>query len=580
MKRIQKSVNRISGEWIRKTVLAMIVLGTCLLGNGIAAAEPDASPPFVEGSRYDQNVPSPESILGYAVGSRLATVDEIHRYYQALSDQSKHVQLRTYGQTHEGRDLVTLVVSSPENMALLDVIREQIGRLADPAKLSRPEEAEEIIRHAPAIAWLGYSIHGDETSPADAAVWVAYQLAAGQDEVTQDILKNVVVCIDPLQNPDGRERYLAQMRMFGGKVANPDVQSAQHRGAWPWGRGNHYFFDLNRDFFILSQPESRARVKAFQEWNPQLFVDSHEMGPLDTYLFSPAREPFNPNFTDNNKRWHRVFAEDQSRAFDHYGWNYYTREWVDMWYPGYTDSITYRGAVMILYEQAGVDGSLVKRPDGTTMTYREAVHHNVISTMANLETLARRRSEILTDFYQGKKTSLQPPAEGDATAFLIEPSPNPSRDRRLLENLLAQGFEIYQANAAFTARSLVSRFSQNVAEKEFPAGTWIIPLQQPLRRLLHAVFDFDPPMTDTFLKEERFYLEKKDESRMYDVSAWSMPIAYSAECYEARSPIRAARQRVTEAPPLAGQIPDTPPQYGFVLDGMDDAATHAVSRLL
>ena len=164
-----------------------------------------------------------------------------------------------------------------------------------------------------------------------------YHLIAATDESTQYLLENLVVVVDPFQNPDGRERYLNQIAMVHGEIPNPDVQSLQHMGFWPWGRTNHYFFDLNRDWLALIHPESRGRVEALHRWNPQFFVDSHEMGRMETYWFAPSTEPFNPNVTESLQYWWKVYAKDQAEAFDRHGWSYYTREPFDFWYPGYSD---------------------------------------------------------------------------------------------------------------------------------------------------------------------------------------------------------------------------------------------------
>ena len=570
MSEIQNKVNFL---WIF-AILSQI----SFTGHGEAAETYDV--PFVEGCTYELSVPDPTSVLGYPLGTRPATYNETWSYFQTLGNRCKNVRLYTYGETHEGRKLILLVISSPENMARLDSIKEKIGKLTDPRKLQNEEEAQAILEKTPAVAWLAYSIHGDELSSTDAAIWVAYQLAAGQDSVTQKILRDTVVCIDPMQNPDGRERSLAQIRSFNGKVNNPDAQSAQHIGMWPWGRGNHYFFDLNRDFFILSQPETRARVKAFQEWNPQLFVDSHEMGPLDTYLFSPPREPINRNLTPMHKKWSQIFAEEQAQAFDRHGWSYYTREWLDMLYPGYTEWIAYRGALMILYEQAGVNGSSVRRADGTTMTYRETVHHHITSSLANLKTLASRRSDVLRDYYEQKRKEIQPLQNGEVCAYLIEPATNTTRARRLVENLLDQGIEIDRADRDFSASGLTGVFGERLPDKKFPAGTWIVPARQPVKNLLHAVLEFDPRLKDSYLQEERFYLEKKNETRLYDVSAWSMPIAYGVDCWQATATIEVPQTRITELDAAPAPPPLSRPQYGYVLSGSDDSATIAVTRLL
>ncbi len=569
-----------------KTMRAAVVIfcfwaALILAVNGTPAANGmEYTAPFVEGGAYDPAVPAPESILGFPVGARPADTQEVRRYFQALSGAVKHVQLREYGVTHEGRQLFYLVVSSPENMARLEAIQERIGKLADPDQLGNGEDAQAIIRETPAVAWMAYGIHGDELSSTDAALWVAYQLAAGQDEASRRIRENVVVCVDPLQNPDGRERALTLTRMFIGQVANPDMQSAHHAGMWPWGRGNHYFFDLNRDFFILSQPETRARVSALREWNPQLAVDSHEMEPWETYLFSPSREPLNPHLSPSYHKWIRIFAENQAKAFDRHGWSYYTREWLDNWYPGYTDWIAYAGAIMILYEQAGVAGTVVRRHDGGIMTYRETVHHQITSSLSNLGTLALNRQAILSDYYAEKQKALRPPGENQIHAYLIEPATNPARETALVENLLRLGIDIHRADAPFPAAGLRTPLGISIAKKQFPAGTWIIPARQPMKNLLNAVLEFDTRMKDEFLAEERFYLEKKNESRLYDVSTWSMPIAYGVACYQATAPVEAPMTRVAQVAPPEGQCPSARPAYGYVLSAAEDPSTLAVTRLL
>ena len=297
------------------------------------------------------------------------------------------------GETTEHRPQYYLTISDPANIAELDRIRADHMRLADPRTLTEPA-AKTLAKTLPAVVWIGYGIHGDELSSVDAAMNVAYQLAAGTDTTTLLLLKNLVVCLDPMENPDGRERFLAQLQQWSGTVENTDAQSIHHSGIWPGGRGSHYLFDLNRDWFALTHPETRARVQTVVEWHPQVFIDAHEMGAYDTYLFSPPREPINPHVSPDGRAWWTVFSKDQARAFDRFGWSYYTREWNDDWYPGYANSWGhYLDAVGILYEQAGVEGTMVVRPDGTTLRYRETVHHHVVSSLANCQTAARHRED-------------------------------------------------------------------------------------------------------------------------------------------------------------------------------------------
>ncbi len=569
-------IRNIKSKWIMLGMCLVMFLSTF---SSWAAMDFKYDATFVEGCTYDDSVPNPDKILGYPVGTQAATYQEMLNYFEALSESCEHVQLFQYGETHEGRKLIYLVVSSPDNMRQLEAIKSKIRKLANPPGDSDKVEAASIIDKTPAIGWLGYSIHGDELSSTDAAIWVAYQLAAGQDEVTKQICKETVVCIDPLQNPDGRERFLTQMRMFNGKVMNPDVQSANHAGMWPWGRGNHYLFDLNRDFIIFSQPETVARIKIWREYNPQIFVDSHEMGGLDTYLFSPAREPINPFLPPTLEKWSNVFAQDQAAAFDKHGWSYYSREWLDNWYPGYTDWISYTGAISILYEQAGVDGSAIRRQDGSAMTFRESVHHHITSSLANLHTLAQRRKEIMRDYATLKLNNIQPCGKDEICAYIIEPGKNASRDSQFIEHLQLQGIEVFKTTKSLKMAQVSSRFGEIITDKEFPIGSWVVYTRQQMKNLINAVMEFDPRMTDEFLQQERFYLEKKNQSRLYDVSSWSMPIAHAVQCYSATMPVEIDRAKESSLK-IKPIFPSTVPAYGYVLDGDDDATTFAVSQLL
>jgi len=176
------------------------------------------------------------------------------------------------------------------------------------------------------------------------------------------------------------------------------------------------------------------------------------MGAFDTYLFSPPREPFNPFWTSTIHKWWKKFSGDQAKAFDRYGWSYYTREWNEEWFPGYGSSWSiFLGAVGILYEQAGVSGSQVKRPDGTILTYRESVHHQFVSSLANLATAADNRQELLSDYYKEKKGAVQPKS---VTTYLFVPGEDESRTQQFVQTLLLQNLEVKKTKSNVTASDL------------------------------------------------------------------------------------------------------------------------------
>ncbi len=536
--------------------------------------------PFFPQGTYDPDIPTPEEILGYQIGFKPSHYQEVISYLQALAQSTPRAKLIEYGKTHEGRDLLCLIVSSERNLKRLDQIKSSISKLADPRKISQPKEILSLIKQTPASAWLGFCVHGDELSSTDASLQLAYQLVAGTDSVTRMIRDRVVTLIDPLQNPDGRERFLKQLETASGKIPNFDDQSLQHGGFWPWGRGNHYLFDLNRDWFILTQPETRGKVKILLEFSPQLLVDAHEMGPQDTYLFSPPREPFLPALSTTIKKWWKIFARDQAQAFDRYGWSYYTREWLEMWYPGYANSWgLYTGALGILYEQAGVQGSAVRQKDGSLLTYREAVHHHFISAMTNLTTLARNKEAIFEDFSKEKKNAIHG-RKGSAQSFLFVPTKNKSRTDQLVEILLSQGIEVYQATKDFKAGKLYDFWGGFSSQKKFPKGTYIVPLDQPLSPLIRAILEFDPQMSPSFLRQERKALEKKHRTKMYEVSAWSLPLAYDVETYWSKREVKTSTRRITQVKPSVGKVVNPNPQYGYVFDYLDDRAVNALTVLL
>lgn len=528
---------------------------------------------------YEPGIPTPQEILGFEPGNQPATNSQIVTYFQLLAKSSDRAQLFKSGMTHEGRPLYYLIVSTEENMAQLDKIKKNVAKLADPRLVSPSKEANELISSSPIIAWMMYSIHGNELSGADASLQLAYQLVAGIDSITVKIREHAIVGIDPNENPDGRARTLAQLQQWSGAVATSDVQSIYHQGMWPGGRTNHYLFDLNRDWFLLTQPETRARVKAITGWNPQLVVDAHEMGSYDTYLFNPPREPINPFVHPNIKKWWAIFAKDQAKAFDQYGWSYYTREWLEEWYPGYGSSWPYyHGAIAILYEQARTAGTKVKRPEGIFLSFQEAVHHQFTSSMANIRTAVDNREAILRDFYAFKQEAISA-KNSSVKAYIIEPGNNPSRAFALVNVLQQQGIEVRVATENFKLKQSHDFWGNTYSSKIIHKDAYIIDLAQPAGRLAHTILDFDTRMTTDFLKTEREYLEKGKGTRMYEVSAWSLPLAYNVSIYEVNEKLAVKSRPIEVSPTSPGILINPTPDYGFAINNADDCILEVLLNL-
>jgi hypothetical protein len=532
---------------------------------------------FVAGAAYAPGIKSPDAFLGYPLGSRPARYGEVVSYFTYMAGASPRVRLAEMGKTYEGRTQYYAVVTAEENHARMESIKQALSRIATG---DRDAFSGSTADNTPLVVWVAYGVHGDELSSVDAAMQVLFQYAAGSDTATARALRNLVICIEPMQNPDGRERFLGQMEQWRGPIPNPDAQSIQHTGTWPYGRGNHYLFDLNRDWFFLTQIESRNRVAAVRAWQPQVVIDSHEMGAYDTYLFSPPREPVNPHVAASTIKWWKVFSGDQAKAFDRHGWSYYTREWLDEWYPGYGSSwVLYLDGVGILYEQAGVDGSLVKRPDGTTLTYREAVHHHIVSSVANLTTASANRGEILSDFAAARRNGVTVPKNGPRL-FLFPPGQQGVRRDRFAANLLHQGIDVRVAEESFRAGDVRDYFGSKPASRQFPAGTLVVSVGQPAGRLALALLEADPRMPNAVLQEERKALEKERGSRQYDVSAWSLPLVSGIEAYWSSESGPVPAKRYVVPAQTAGVVTNPGAAYGFLIEYSDDRSVDMLVRLL
>ncbi len=527
---------------------------------------------------FDASIPTQEAVTGVKPGSRPLRHGEVLRYFEALAEASPRATLQTYAHSHEGRPLVLLAVSDEVTIAGLEAFRTGHAQRLDPRRRSATDDTD-AVDGAKAVAWMAYGIHGDELSSTDAAASLAYWLIAGEDERAQAVREGLVVLIDPMENPDGRERFLAQTAAFAHKVPNPDQDDLSHTTVWPWGRGNHYLFDLNRDWFTMVHPES-ARSEVLAGWNPQIALDCHEMGNDSTYLFSPPREPFNPLLPDYMRKWWDRFAGDQARALDRKGYSYYTGEWNEEFFPGYGSSWpAYLGALGILYEMSGTDGTLVRRQDGSVRTYGEAVEHQVISSVANLETLAANRQEFLDDFVSARRAAIASP-KGPARAWLLPPGRSPQRTDALARLLRRQGIEVYRSEDGMNVSGLRDARTGHESSQDLPAGTWMVPLDQPASPLASVLLDPHVPMSTTALREERESIERGDGSRLYDTTAWSLPLLFGVESYW--TAVKPAGTWSLDSVPesRAGEVESAPSAYGYLAETTDDAAMGALAALL
>lgn len=536
---------------VRKTSLLTLalVLATALFSFAEAAA-PEFLAPLSRGESLelpptvDERLPRPETFLGYALGARFTTWDRIVSYLEALDTASPKVKMWEYGRTYEGRPLKLLAVSSAENMERLEEIRQDVLRLASPGSLNS-DERERLLRRTPLIVWLAYGVHGNESSSAEAAMGAAYVLAAGEGD-TSDLLRDMVVIIDPLSNPDGRERYVNGYKQRRGEEANPRRASAEHWEPWPGGRQNHYVIDLNRDWAWASQQETRQRIAAYRSWEPQVYVDFHEMGSDSSYFFPPAAEPIHPRIDRRVLSWLDTFGRANAASFDRQGWIYFKEENYDLFYPGYGDSYpSLRGAVGMTYEMAGGGraGQALALPDGTVLTLADRVGRHLTTSLTTVRTAARSSRRLLEDFVANRTKAGTEPVR----TYLW---PADQQEARSLADLLSfHGIQVRQLGQAaeVPVRSL-SRTTSEAQTRRFDAGTYAVSTSQPLGNLVETLMELDSPMSQSFLDRQRKRLEQNLDAEFYDITAWSLPLAFSVRTWVASGDVAANGRPLAESP--------------------------------
>lgn len=575
----------------------VIMLAAAALPAAAAAAAPAAAPVaaplnaglapldaarLFAGAAFDPAVPSLRDVTGADPAGRPLRPEEVLAWFRALDAASPRAALLEFGRTFEGRPLVLLAVSDEATIARLeDFRREHVARL-DPRL---PDVAGGVsLGDAKAVALLAYGIHGDELSSTDAACAVAGWLVGGVDGRAEQLRRDLLVLIDPCENPDGRARYLAQVQSFAHAESNPDQEDLAHTGVWPWGRGNHYLFDLNRDWIPMRLPES-ARAREVARWLPQLLVDSHEMGADASYLFPPARHPHNPHRPSTVRKWEKVFSDEQAGALDARGYPYFSGEWNEEFFPGYGSSwASYHGGIGILYEMSRTTGSRVRKHDGTERTFAQAVEHQVVSTLANLESLRSRRAEVLRDQRAARGEAVAQGARGERRAWLLTPDPrHPARLPELGAILAAQGIEaqVLGGERALSASVTDARTGRR-EPREVPPGSLLVRLDQPSGLLARAILDPHVPMNDAFFRDEREYLEKGRGSRLYDTTAWSLPLLRGVPAgWLATAPAGPWRpweagDAAVEAAPAA----PTGPWTSLVIDGDPEESCRLLAGLL
>ncbi|HEY5611481.1 MAG TPA: M14 family zinc carboxypeptidase [Thermoanaerobaculia bacterium] len=512
-------------------------------------------------------VPSPDEFLGYDIGARFTPHHRIVEYFDELQRTSPRIRIEHFGETYEGRSLLYAVITAEKHHAAIDDIRERIGAINRPDR-TPAATAESIAKSTPVIVWLAFGVHGNESSSTEAAMVVAHRLLTAKDSTLDD----AVVIIDPLENPDGRERYVSSFHRQSGLKPNADPQSFEHVEPWPGGRYNHYLFDMNRDWAWGSQRETRARVDAYRRWNPQVFVDFHEMSHQSTYFFPPDAHPINARIDKETAKWLEVFGMANAEAFARRAWPFFVAERFDLFYPAYGDSWpSLRGSIGMTYEMAGGGraGRVVEKEDGTLLTLAERAEKHATTAMATIEAAVANRAELILHNYRALENHYN---AAKTTYLILADSPNfvPAM------NLLArQGIEVSRLRAPL--RTKATRIDTNeTTTHDFPVGTAIVSSKQPLSGLVDTLLERTAEFSGSFIEQQRARVEADEGDEFYDVTAWSLPISHNLRAFSVTTP-------VGELEPWAAPQPSAEMRsgkFGYLISAIETDVYRAAGRLL
>ncbi|MCW8866403.1 MAG: M14 family zinc carboxypeptidase [Colwellia sp.] len=440
---------------------------------------------------YDKKISLPKETLGFEIGQRHVRHDQLKQYFTRLEQQSKRVKLTNIGKTAQWRDQFLVTVSSPENLANLE-------RILDKRHIPLANKKAE---DEPLVIWLGYSVHGDEISGANAAMVVAYYLAASQAASIETMLANTIIVLEPSINPDGMDRFVNWVSTYRGSADNSDANHIEHHQPWISGRTNHFWFDLNRDWLLLSQQESRHRLKYFHQYQPNVLGDYHEMGPNSSYFFQPGiGSRTNPLTPKQNITLTKELAKYHAKALDNAQRLYYSEENFDDFYYG--KGSTYpdiNGSIGILFEQASARGMQQDTINGL-LTLEYGIQNHVLTSLSTIEGAWQNRQQLKKYRYSFYQQAIKQAKKQKIDGYLLNEKKDKYRLNVLLDKLSQHQIKAYALTKDF-----------NYQERSYTQGhSYFVPLVQEQYGLIQALFSQETDFPD---------------NTFYDVSGWTMPLA-------------------------------------------------------
>jgi len=481
---------------------------------------------------YTQNIPTPKSIIGHEVGEWHITHDKLVQYMYALANASNRITIENRGSTYEGRPLVLLTITSPNNHTNISSIQKQHVALTEKDASSLDTSTMPIVVNQ------GFSIHGNEASGSNAALAVAYYLAAAEGPEIDKLLQNTVILLDPSFNPDGLQRFSTWVNIHKNKTITTDPNDREYSEVWPGGRTNHYWFDMNRDWLPVQLPESRVRIKTFHSWYPNIVTDHHEMGTNASFFFQPGipsrTHPLTPQ---KNQDLTGAIAKFHARALDKLGSFYYTEESFDDFYYGKGSTFPdINGSIGILFEQASSRGH-AQESDNGVLTFPFTIRNQFTAALSTLEAAVTMRQEILDyqrSFFENARNEA-----AKQGAFIFGNEKDASSTFHLAEILNHHKIEFYEL-----------KNDVELDGKMYKKGySYIVPKNQKQHRLINAMIE----------KRTSF-----QDSLFYDISAWSFPLAFNMDHSEKVSMSQAGNKVTNLTPPIAKPIKTS--NYAYIME--------------
>jgi hypothetical protein len=528
---------------MKKPALFLIPF-VCLLSS--ATAQVDLSYYLPDSIAYNPAIPTPKSIIGHEVGEWHVTHDRLVQYMYALDQASDRITLEVIGQSHEARPIILLTITSPANHKNIESIRTQHLRLAnDPVHSGSLD-----VKNMPAVFYMGHSIHGNEPSGSNAALLSAYFLAAAQGKGIEEYLSNTIILLDPSFNPDGMQRFSGWVNSRRSNVVSTDPGDMEHHEAWPGGRTNHYWFDLNRDWLVAQQPESQGRVKKFHAWKPNVLTDHHEMGTNATFFFQPGVPArVHPLTPDRNQELTRKIGMYHARALDAIGSLYYTQEGYDDFYYGKGSTFPdVQGAIGILFEQASSRGHAQESVNGV-LRFPFTIRNQFTTALSTLTAVNALRVELLTyqrDFFRTAISN----AGKDPVKAIAFGSNDPVRATMLAEVIARHAIDVQKLS------------NQSINGKRYTA-TYGVSLNQSQYTFIKSMFE----------KRTQF-----KDSLFYDISSWTLPLAYGLDYEELKTAVTG--EKITDFKIPAGKLVGGESEYAYVVEPGGYYVSRAMNRLL